>query len=219
MMMRRYRFVEDGLMIGRPETEDVVAQTRQHVKLWNRVDAAGIQSSSTETARYRNVIAGSKKLLIDGLADMLEGSNEGDCVDCTYRHNLSYGAQASEEFGGVKLCDGCKEEWRSYLESLPARAAKAFPIRTKMSRSNDIKDVEVLEHEGAAGEEQDAGEPGEQEQEPQAEHEQQEEEEAQPEHEEQPEHEYGAPEEEQPGYEHDGGELDYGQDESGDDDY
>jgi hypothetical protein len=219
MMMRRYRFVEDGLMIGRPETEDVVAQTRQHVKLWNRVDAAGIQSSTTETARYRNVIAGSKKLLIDGLADMLEGSNEGDCVDCTYRHNLSYGAQASEEFGGVKLCDGCKEEWRSYLESLPARAAKVFPIRTKVSRSNDIKDVEVLEHEGAAGEEQDAGEPGEQEQEPQAEHEQQEGEEAQPEHEEQRKHEYGAPEEEQPGYEHDGGELDYGQDESGDDDY
>jgi len=40
MMMRRYRFVEDGLMIGRPETDHVIAQTRQHVKLWNRVDAA-----------------------------------------------------------------------------------------------------------------------------------------------------------------------------------
>ena len=40
MMMRRYRFVEEDLSIGRTETGDVVAQTRRNVKLWNRVDAS-----------------------------------------------------------------------------------------------------------------------------------------------------------------------------------
>ncbi|KAL8351287.1 hypothetical protein RB598_006188 [Gaeumannomyces tritici] len=39
MMMRRYRFVEEGLTIGRAETDVVVAETRRNVKLWNRVDA------------------------------------------------------------------------------------------------------------------------------------------------------------------------------------
>jgi hypothetical protein len=139
IMMRRYRFVEDGLMIGRSETEEVVAQTRQNVKLWNRVDATEMQSASAQSARYRKVIAGSNTLLIEGLADMLEGGNEGFCGKCAYRYKLSYGAQASEQFGGVELCVGCKEEWRSYLESLPARAAKVFPILEKVSVSNGVK--------------------------------------------------------------------------------
>jgi hypothetical protein len=139
MMMRRYRFVEDDLMIGKPETEEVVAQTRQNVKLWNRVDAAEMQSASAQSARYRKVIAGSNKLLIEGLADMLEGGNEGFCGKCAYRYELSYGARDSEQFGGVDLCVGCKEEWRSYLESLPARAAKVFPILEKVSVSNGVE--------------------------------------------------------------------------------
>lgn len=38
LMMRRYRFVDDALTIGNPETEQVVMDARAHVKLWNRVD-------------------------------------------------------------------------------------------------------------------------------------------------------------------------------------
>jgi hypothetical protein len=85
------------------------------------------------------VIAGSNTLLIEGLADMLEGGNKGLCGKCAHRYELSYGAQASEQFGGVELCVGCKEEWRSYLESLPARAAKVFPILDKVPVSNGVK--------------------------------------------------------------------------------
>ena len=38
MMMRRYRFVEEALAIGKRETEHVIDQTRKNHKLWNRVD-------------------------------------------------------------------------------------------------------------------------------------------------------------------------------------
>ncbi|KAL8387038.1 hypothetical protein RB595_010204 [Gaeumannomyces hyphopodioides] len=59
MMMRRYRFVEEDLTIGRPETDAIVAQTRRNVKLWNRVDANGVAvpaDRAAETAgRSRNV--------------------------------------------------------------------------------------------------------------------------------------------------------------------
>lgn len=47
MMMRRYRFVEDDLRLGRVETRDVVALARQHVKLWNRLDAPPADNGST----------------------------------------------------------------------------------------------------------------------------------------------------------------------------
>ena len=47
MMMRRYRYVEDGLTIGNPETDSIVAQTERNVKLWNRVTVGeGSQSRS-----------------------------------------------------------------------------------------------------------------------------------------------------------------------------
>lgn len=42
MMMQRYRFVEEGLTIGRQENKQVVDQTRQHFKLWNRLAATGL---------------------------------------------------------------------------------------------------------------------------------------------------------------------------------
>ena len=33
-VMRRYRFVEDGLIVGRPETADVVTQALHNAELW-----------------------------------------------------------------------------------------------------------------------------------------------------------------------------------------
>jgi hypothetical protein len=124
MMMRRYRFVEEDLTIGKPETEHVVAQTRQNFKLWNRVDAT--EMKGVQSARYRDVIRRSNKLMFPGLAEMLESAAEGQCDCCHYR--LSYGAEASGRFGGVKLCVDCREDWRAYLEAFPARAAKVFPV-------------------------------------------------------------------------------------------
>lgn len=130
LMMRRYRFVEEDLTIGREEDDRVVHQTRQHYKLWNRIDARKMhmQSRQAEAAgleRYDNIIARSEELLIPGLADFLETGGEGHCDTCGYR--VSYGANTTHQFGGVELCQDCKPQWREFLLSFPERAAKVFP--------------------------------------------------------------------------------------------
>jgi len=123
MMMRRYRFTEEDLTIGLPEDEDVVTQTRRNVKLWNRVDVTG---RSVHDVRYATVVARSEELMFPGLAEALEESVVGHCEDC--RHRLSYGAEGLGRFGGVELCDRCREEWQAYLRSFPTRAAAVFPV-------------------------------------------------------------------------------------------
>ncbi|KAJ7148454.1 BcABA3 [Mycena crocata] len=126
MLTRRYRFVEEDLTIGRPETDAVVAQTRAHFKLWNRVDAAEAMDVSEESIqRYRKIVARSDELLFPGLAEFLETGGDGDCDTCRYR--TSYGAETIHSFGGVELCDGCRAKWRGFLESFPERAAQVFP--------------------------------------------------------------------------------------------
>ncbi|MEU9243305.1 hypothetical protein [Streptomyces sp. NPDC048385] len=120
MMMRRYRFTDDGLTIGLPETEDVVRQTRQNYKLWHRNDAQ--DSGTTQGPRYADVIAQEEKILFPGLRTMLENSGTPPCGRCRYRE--SYGAETSGEFGGVELCDACRGEWRTYLTDFPTRAAQ-----------------------------------------------------------------------------------------------
>ncbi|KAB5582754.1 BcABA3 [Coniochaeta sp. 2T2.1] len=125
MTMGRYRFVEEGLTIGRPETEDVIFATRRHVKLWNRVDWR--EEGGLDDGSYREAIRQSDRLLFDGLSELLQRQEPGRqrCDRCRYR--MAYGAQRLGEFGGVELCSGCNEEWRLYIESLPRRAAEAFP--------------------------------------------------------------------------------------------
>ncbi|KAJ4385999.1 Molybdenum cofactor sulfurase [Gnomoniopsis smithogilvyi] len=128
MMMRRYRFVEENLTIGKPEDENVVNQNRENFKLWNRVDArvqAQARIHRDEILRYRALLARSDELMFPELADFLETGGEGVCDKCLYRD--SYGAQRTFQFGGVQLCDDCKAVWIRWCESLPARVAKAFP--------------------------------------------------------------------------------------------
>jgi hypothetical protein len=132
MMMRRYRFVEDGLVIGKSETEDVIEQTRRHYKLWNRVDTT--QRYNAQSARYADAIAQSERLMFSGLADMLQSSDK-QCNHCRYR--LSYGAEVSGRFGGVELCDSCRRDWGHYLESLTQRAAEVFPVLSAKRRVFD----------------------------------------------------------------------------------
>lgn len=125
MMMRRYRFVEEGLAVGRPETEEVVAQTRRNFKLWNRVDLRG--EVRDDGASYRDAIKQERRVLFEGLAELLElqEKDRERCGDCRYR--TSYGAEAIGQFGGVELCEGCRKAWAEYIRSLPRRAADAFP--------------------------------------------------------------------------------------------
>ncbi len=126
MMMRRYRFVEEGLSIGKPETEDIVNLTRQNFKLWNRLDAKqrNVQDT-TSIQRYRDIIAQSNKLMFAGLAEFLEKGGDGHCDQCRYRD--SYGAEESQKFGGVDLCCECRGQWQEYLDCFPARVKEAFP--------------------------------------------------------------------------------------------
>ncbi|KAK3332580.1 hypothetical protein B0T19DRAFT_439405 [Cercophora scortea] len=134
-MMRRYRFVEDGLTLGNPETETVVDQTRQNFKLWNRVDGAAVAGkgeggkvgwSPAAAERYADALRRSDFLMFEGLAELLEASEAGRCGKCQYKG--SYGSEIKGQFGGVRLCEGCRAEWRSYIQSFPARAAKVFPF-------------------------------------------------------------------------------------------
>lgn len=132
MMMRRYRFVEEDLTVGREEDAGVVDQTRKNYKLWNRIDANNIHATQADEAnleRYRRVIANCEELLIPGLAEYLETGGEGHCDTCQYR--VSYGAETTHRFGGVQLCESCKPQWREFLLSFPGRAAKVFPELVK----------------------------------------------------------------------------------------
>ncbi|KAJ6622761.1 BcABA3 [Mycena sp. CBHHK59/15] len=126
MMMRRYRFVEEDLTIGKPETKHVVMQTRANFKLWNRVDATKMKDvSQEEIQRYRDSVARSDELMFRGLAEFLETGGDGNCDTCRYR--ASYGAETTHRFGGVELCDGCRTKWGDFVESFPERAAQVFP--------------------------------------------------------------------------------------------
>ncbi|KAI2488276.1 hypothetical protein Ptr902_02409 [Pyrenophora tritici-repentis] len=123
MMMRRYCFVEEGLTIGRPETETMVKLARQHFKLWNRVDAENCSVQDIE--RYKDLTARSNELMFSGLRAFLDASGEKSCEDCQQRQ--TYGAETSYAFGGVQLCSKCKQSWGAYVQSFPDRFNTVFP--------------------------------------------------------------------------------------------
>ncbi|QKX60469.1 uncharacterized protein TRUGW13939_07614 [Talaromyces rugulosus] len=140
MTTRRYRFVDDGLTLGTPETEEVILQTRQNFKLWNRVDAS-VKKQDTITEElprklHSNTVV-HKEFLIDGLAEMLEIDESQHCNSCQYRP--SYGADSPGQFGGVRLCGGCRTEWSDYAKSLPARAEKVFPVLSSAKQAGTTK--------------------------------------------------------------------------------
>ncbi|EAT89295.1 hypothetical protein HBI56_025150 [Parastagonospora nodorum] len=120
--MRRYRYVEDGCTIGNQETAEIVSQARQNRKLWNRIDA--VTSAHSSSNRYYQALESADILMFDGLSDMLTADDDLRCGKCEFRN--SYGSNELRHFGGVKLCDECKEDWKLYMEELPNRAARAF---------------------------------------------------------------------------------------------
>lgn len=128
MMMRRYRFVEEDLTIGKPETSYVIEQTRRNFKLWYLSEEEDKTTQGAE--RYRELQSRSEELMFPGLAVFLEMSQDGACILC--RHCNSYDTQASHRFGGLRLCESCEEQWRHYVDSLYARAAKVFPEITSL---------------------------------------------------------------------------------------
>ncbi|KAF3095942.1 hypothetical protein TWF102_002239 [Orbilia oligospora] len=127
MTMRRYRFIEDGLTIGRPETAQVVEGTRNNVNLWYRIEP---NTKVIKADRYPGWVALKERFMFEGLAECLDRSEADECPDCVRRDD--YGAQDIYQFGGVALCAKCKQEWIDYVRCLPARAAKLFPELKKL---------------------------------------------------------------------------------------
>ncbi|KAK4446761.1 hypothetical protein QBC34DRAFT_468841 [Podospora aff. communis PSN243] len=123
MTMRRYRYVENGLELGRPETEEIIKDARDRYKLWYRVDARDDFDEQQE--RFSSIVGRGDTLLYPGLAQLLEEGSKRECNQCEYSRN--YGARSINEFGGVKLCEQCRDVWRQFSETLPKRTAEAFP--------------------------------------------------------------------------------------------
>jgi hypothetical protein len=146
MMMRRYRFVEEDMTIGREEDVSVVNQTRNNYKLWNRVDATK-KAGKKDLARYEAMIARSDELMFPRLKEFLEQGGDGRCDTCRYRS--SYGALKDEgsdgRFGGVELCQSCRLMWRNWLESFPARAAAVFPELVKIFDTAIVNDSDKVQ--------------------------------------------------------------------------
>lgn len=124
MMMRRYRYVEDGLMIGKPEDEQVVEQTRRNIKLWYRNDHR--PADGTEDQRYRATLSQADKIMFAGFAELLNRPAADKCSQC--HRETSYGAREVGQFGGPKLCDPCASIWESHILRFPARASEILPL-------------------------------------------------------------------------------------------
>jgi hypothetical protein len=122
MMMRRYRFIEDDMMIGRPENAQVVDETRHNVKLWYRIE--GTHQTAPNLERYQAVLDDSARLLFPGMKEMLARSLEERCGDC--RRRSFYAAKAMGEFAGVELCERCRFTWREYLLGFRDRAEQGL---------------------------------------------------------------------------------------------
>lgn len=139
MMMRRYRFVEEGLTLGKPDTKNVIAQTRGNVKLWNRLDEQeGMKEQRLQSLdQYRLVLEGEEFLLFSGLGAMLKEADQTLCSKCEYRE--IYGAPRDHTFGGVFLCAGCQQEWVEYVESVLERMTEAFPEAAETIRKSEMR--------------------------------------------------------------------------------
>ncbi|EMD88486.1 hypothetical protein COCC4DRAFT_45899 [Bipolaris maydis ATCC 48331] len=137
--MRRYRFVEEGLTLGKPDTKHVIAQTRKNVKLWNRLDEQkDIKWRELRSLeQYRDVLAREEFLLFNGLRAMLEEADQAFCSECNYRE--IYGAPQDHTFGGVFLCSGCQQKWAKYTESVLERMTKSFPEAEETIRISEVR--------------------------------------------------------------------------------
>jgi hypothetical protein len=65
-------------------------------------------------------------LLYFGLAKELLRTNDEKFPQCT-RHAIC-GVKTAWEFGGVDLCDSCKNMWRAYVQTAWERWSAALPL-------------------------------------------------------------------------------------------
>jgi hypothetical protein len=133
MMMRRYRFVEEDLVIGKSEDERVRKAAKKNEKLWNRLDDSGVQSRKREgQRRYEKILRKEDRLLFPGFVDILEESNRQDSAAGSPERAGSdeeddTDPYAAQKFGGEQLTHREREKWRSYASRLNDRVKREFP--------------------------------------------------------------------------------------------
>ncbi|MCX4563834.1 hypothetical protein OHA02_47490 [Streptomyces phaeochromogenes] len=117
--MRRYRFVEDSLTIGNPETAQTVDQARKNVKLWYR-----LSSTLQNNDHYQDILARQDRVLFPGFAAMLENAGQ-TCPDCEYPSQYT---PLPGQFAGVRVCAAHQEEFDTHLAELPGRARRVLGL-------------------------------------------------------------------------------------------
>lgn len=123
MMMDRYRFVEEGLTIGKPEDDEVRELACQNVKLWYRpLDRKRL---AARDHRYELVQSKQKQLLFPGMMEFLERSADVTCGHCA-REGFGY-EDDSKALCGDSLSADSEQAWNSHFESLTDRVVSAFP--------------------------------------------------------------------------------------------
>ncbi|PIA95104.1 hypothetical protein CB0940_08171 [Cercospora beticola] len=135
--MRRYRFVEEGLRIGREEDEAVRWLARKNEKLWWRRKEEGTAGGRTGyeevdaemeegRERFQKYVEKKNELFFDGFAEMMEeGRNRDDDVaGCCVGEG---GETARHVFGARILSEAEREVWRQYALGFNDRLKRAFP--------------------------------------------------------------------------------------------
>ncbi|RLU86279.1 hypothetical protein CTZ27_25225 [Streptomyces griseocarneus] len=122
MMMRRYRFVEDAMVIGKPPTEETVKATRENYKLWYRVAAP---SGPVDDPQYDAALAQQEQLMFDGMAEMLERPEHLKCTECTRPTQADRGEGM---FNAIKMCDHHRDEFSSHMLSIRQRVHSGFDL-------------------------------------------------------------------------------------------
>ncbi|CZT15508.1 uncharacterized protein RCC_01366 [Ramularia collo-cygni] len=121
MMMRRYRFCEEGLMIGKAEDESVILAAKNNQKLWHRLDRDEVKFYEGQQ-RFERIMEMEDKLLFRGFADILRDAARVDSP-------AEPASSPAEEngFGGSLSNEAASQEWRTWALGLQARVAHAFP--------------------------------------------------------------------------------------------
>lgn len=94
---------------------------------------------SESLSQYSCILENEDVLFFEGLAEMLEEKVGESCTQ--YRYRNTYGLKEAYRFGGVSLCNQCKEKWRAYIEGLHARIRGSFPEIGDTIRNGRLQDA------------------------------------------------------------------------------
>lgn len=121
MMMRRYRFVEEGLVIGKAEDDSVIQGARKHEKLWHRLDRDENKIIEGEQ-RLERILEMEDKLLFPGFAKLIREAGRADSPS-----ELDGDLGKENGFGGSLLTNSAAREWKTFVLGLKERVRRAFP--------------------------------------------------------------------------------------------